>query len=150
MTHDRETACGTRRAYRISKTFGLLAPMTGDHDMDSFYTTSGSSPPPERHEDTAKNNPRPEEQEGAGSLPEQLVEALAGLLAEALVNDIRQYPDLREVTPSSAAPSEDPVGAPPVKNGRHRQSERHRRTSTRSRTRRLAHAPSNQRVHPAP
>jgi hypothetical protein len=110
--------------------------------MDSFFTTSGSSPPQQRHEDTAGIDPRPQEQEGAGPLPEELVEALAGLLAEALVNDIRQYPDLRDLTHSNAS-FPDPAGvtAPPETGAHPQQSERHRHTSTRSRARRPAHAP---------
>jgi hypothetical protein len=62
--------------------------------MDSFFVTSGASPPQERHHDNAGPDPRSHDEEGPGPLPEALVEALAGLLAEALVRDIRQYPDL--------------------------------------------------------
>jgi hypothetical protein len=76
--------------------------------MDLFFTTSGSSPPQEGAHDTAGHGSRPQEQEGAGGLPEELVEALAALLAQALVNDIRQYPNLRDLTPDGTA-----VAAPP-------------------------------------
>ncbi len=58
--------------------------------MDRFYSTSGSSPPEGRRDHPAQHDL--EEQEGLRPLPEELVEALAGLLAQALVNDIRQYP----------------------------------------------------------
>jgi hypothetical protein len=60
--------------------------------MNSFFTATGSSPPPECHDDTGAHDPRPEDPEPTCSLPEELIEALAGLLAEALVQDIRQYP----------------------------------------------------------
>jgi hypothetical protein len=56
--------------------------------MHSFYRTSGSSPPKEHHD----NRVGPDPSSGEPPLPEELVEALAGLLAEALVQDIRQYP----------------------------------------------------------
>ena len=59
--------------------------------MDSFYRTTGSSPP---------NGPAP--RPGEPPLPEEFVEALAVLLAQALINDIRQYPDLLSLTPADA------------------------------------------------
>jgi hypothetical protein len=79
-------------------------------------------------------DPRLEQQENPSPLPEELVEALAALLAEALVNDIRQYPDLRDL-PCAGAPV-----ATRGSDSSPRPSARHPRTSTRSRTRRPAHA----------
>ena len=76
--------------------------------MDSFFTATGTSPPPKCNDDTRGYDRRPEEPEAICALPEELVEALAGLLAQALVNDIRQYPDLRDLTPAGT-----PVTAPP-------------------------------------
>jgi hypothetical protein len=118
-------------------------PITGDYDVDSFFTTSGSSPPQEGTQDTAAHDSRPEEQVAACALPEELVEALAGLLAEALVNDIRQYPDLRELTLSSSS-LPDPAGvhltAPPETDTCPSSPQVIRHTSTRSRTRRPARA----------
>jgi hypothetical protein len=73
--------------------------------MNSFFSASGSSPPRGRQPDTAGHDPHPEKHDGVSPLPEELVEALAALLAEALVNDIRQYPDRRDLTPDGA-----PVG----------------------------------------
>jgi hypothetical protein len=108
--------------------------------LDSFFTTTGSSPPQQRHEDAAGHDPCPQEQEGAGGLPEELVEALAGLLAEALINDIRQYPDLHlspALLPDSA---EVQVIAPAGLDARPQQSERQRHIPTGSRVRRPAHA----------
>jgi hypothetical protein len=83
--------------------------------VDSFFTATGSSPPPECPDDIAGHDARLEGPEGVSPLPEELVEALAGLLAQALVNDIRQYPDLQEVThlPASLpAPTEELVAPP--------------------------------------
>jgi hypothetical protein len=57
--------------------------------MGSFFAASGPSPPPGCSEDIDRND-----QEGVHPLPEELVEVLAGLLAQALVNDIRQYPQI--------------------------------------------------------
>ena len=113
--------------------------------MDSFYRTSGSSPPKECHDNRAEPDPRSDEQTDVRPLPEELVEALAALLAQALINDIRQYPDLREATLSSASPP-DPAEAALLASPRKRcppcQSEP-RHTSTRGRARRPAHAPSH-------
>ena len=120
--------------------------------MNSFFTSTGSSPPEERPEAAAGHDPRPEEQEGAGPLPEELIEALAGLLAEALVRDIRQYPDLQQLSLSHASlpdPAEVPVTAPPGPHTHPQQSQRSRHTPTR-RVRRPVHAPSDQRVHATP
>jgi hypothetical protein len=120
-----------------------LTPMTGDQDMESFFTTTGSSPPQQRQGDTAGHDPCRQEQEGTGALPEELVDALAGLLAEALINDIRQYPDLH-LSPALLPDSADvQVIAPAGLDARPQQSERHRHTSARSRVRRPAHAPSD-------
>ena len=100
--------------------------------MDPFYSTSGSSPPKGR--DPAGHNLHLGEQESHSPLPEELVETLAVLLAEALVNDIRQYPDLGDLTLANA-----PVAAARADTRSHEPSRR-RPTSTRSSTRRPAHA----------
>jgi hypothetical protein len=60
---------------------------------DSFFTASGSSPPVD-----------------AQPLPPELVEALATLLADALVADIRQYPNLAEVQTNQESTVESPSG----------------------------------------
>jgi hypothetical protein len=107
--------------------------------MDSFFMTSGSSPPQEGTHGTADHDSGPQTQEGACALPEELIEALAGLLAKALVNDIRQYPDLSGLTRSHARiSSTTPPGVTHPK-----QPEGRRHTSPRSRVRRSAHAPSD-------
>ena len=62
---------------------------------DSF-TTSGSSPPVDDPD--------------VPSLPPELVEALASLLAEAIVADIRQFPNLAELQPNHAPAVESPSG----------------------------------------
>jgi hypothetical protein len=102
--------------------------------MDPFYSTSGSSPPEGQSHGPARHEVPPEEQEPR-PLPEDLIDALAALLAQALVNDIRQYPDLRDLSPSGTA-----VVAPPGAGPCPRSSAGHRHTSTRSRTRRPTHA----------
>jgi hypothetical protein len=103
--------------------------------MNSFFTTSGSSPPEGCRDHPAEHDLRPDQQENPTPLPEELVEALAALLAQALVNDIRQYPDLQDLTPAGA-----PVTAPPGMDARPQQAAGHRHIATRSRTRRPAHA----------
>ena len=62
---------------------------------DPFYSTSGSSPPEGCPNLRVRHDLQP--------LPEELVEALATLLAQALVNDMRQYPDLPHLTPTGAS-----------------------------------------------
>ena len=99
--------------------------------MDPFYSTSGSSPPEEPLHRPDGHEVRPEEQESP-SLPEEFIEALAALLATALVNDIRQHPNLRDLT-SNGTPVAGADTCP-------QPSARHRRISTRSSTRRPAHA----------
>ena len=118
--------------------------------MDSFFRTTGSSPPPQCQVDASGHDPRPHA-EGISPLPEELVKGLAALLAAALVNDIRQYPDLRDLMLSSVSPSgtTDAVVPSPEPDSLPQQSEDHRRSSTRSTARRSAHAPSDQRVHSA-
>jgi hypothetical protein len=53
---------------------------------NTYFASSGASPPPNDG--------------GAPPLPPELVDALAGLLAEAIVADIRQYPNLAELQPN--------------------------------------------------
>ena len=103
--------------------------------MDSFFTATGASPPPECQDDTLGHDRRPEEPEAICPLPEELVEALAGLLAQALVNDIRQYIDLRDLPPNGT-----PLAAPPGAGPCPKPSAGHRHIATRPRTRRPAHA----------
>jgi hypothetical protein len=91
--------------------------------MDSFYSASGSSPP---NSDEGLPTPR---------LPEELVETLAALLAQAIVNDIRQYPDLWGLTINGTS-----VASPPKVATRRHQATRHRHTPKRARTRRSTRA----------
>lgn len=60
------------------------------------FVSSGSSPPVD---DT-----------DAPPLPPELVEALANLLAEAIVADIRQFPNLAELQPNHKPMVESPSG----------------------------------------
>jgi hypothetical protein len=62
----------------------------------SFFASSGSSPPLDGAD--------------APSLPPELVEALATLLAQAIVGDIRQYPNLAELQPNPEPTVESPSG----------------------------------------
>ncbi len=103
--------------------------------MDSFFTATGASPPSESYNGSRRQNPHPPEPEPTCPLPEELVEALAGLLAQALVNDIRQYFDLRDLTLNGT-----PVAARPGAGLCPKPSTDHPHSSTRSRTRGPAHA----------
>ena len=69
------------------------------------YQTSGTSPPPAGAHSPVFSTPSE-----PPPIPEELIEALAVLLAEALVADIRQYPTLAEVEPSQAPTVESPSG----------------------------------------
>ena len=62
--------------------------------IETFYQTSGSSPP------TADRSP----------LPPELIEDLARFLADALIADIRQYPNLAALQPNLEATVESPSG----------------------------------------
>ena len=62
--------------------------------IETFYQASGSSPPAAGH----------------SPLPPELVEDLARLLADALVADIRQYPNLAELQAKSDPTVESPSG----------------------------------------
>ena len=62
--------------------------------IDSFYQASGSSPPAA----------------GDAALPPELVEDLARFLADALIADIRQYPNLPELQPNHEATIQSPSG----------------------------------------
>ena len=82
---------------------------------DTFYRASGTSPPDEDGVtvgSTSTPEPLP--------LPPELVEDLARLLADALVADIRQYPNLAELEAKRESTVESPSG-------------RHRRRSPRQR-----------------
>jgi hypothetical protein len=70
---------------------------------DTFYTASGSSPPA-----IAAETATPSGASEAPPLPEELIEDLARLLAEAIVADIRQYPNLLELKAESEAIVESP------------------------------------------
>jgi hypothetical protein len=139
---------GTRRARRIPKTFGPA--YADDRRLRRGFVLHDQRvvPSPRGTQDTAAHDSRPEEQVAACALPEELVEALAGLLAQALINDIRQYPDLSGLTHSHLDPATIPPTTPPGVT-LPKQSEGRRHTPTRSKTRRSAHAPSDQRTHAA-
>ena len=62
--------------------------------IDSFYQASGSSPPAA----------------GQSPLPPELVEDLARFLADAIVADIRQYPNLAELKAKRESTVESPSG----------------------------------------
>ena len=62
----------------------------------SFFASTGSSPPADDPD--------------APPLPPELVEALASLLADAIVSDIRQYPNLAEVQANHEPTVESPSG----------------------------------------
>jgi hypothetical protein len=72
---------------------------------ETFFTTSGSSPPVD-----------------APPLPPELVEALAALLADAIVADIRQYPNFVELQTNHEPTVESPSGL-----NRRRPAPEHRR-----------------------
>ena len=72
---------------------------------DTFYQTSGASPPSESQAADA-GAPLPD----PPPLPAELIEDLARLLAEALIADIRQYPNLAEVQSNREATVESPSG----------------------------------------
>jgi hypothetical protein len=78
---------------------------------NSHFASSGSSPPVDFS--------------GVPSLPPELVEALAELLAEAIVADIRQFPNLAELCANQESTVESPSGHdrtdPPVRRQRTRQ-----------------------------
>ena len=72
---------------------------------DTFYRASGTSPPDEDGVtvgSTSTPEPLP--------LPPELVEDLARLLADALVADIRQYPNLAELEAKRESTVESPSG----------------------------------------
>jgi hypothetical protein len=71
---------------------------------DTFYQTSGTSPPGRAD---SRLLPAPSE---TPSMSEELIEALAALLADALVADIRQYPNLAELKAKSNQTVESPSG----------------------------------------
>jgi hypothetical protein len=72
---------------------------------DTFYEASGSSPP--SHDEALRDATAPSE---PLPLPPELIEELARLLAEAIVADIRQYPNLTELKANSEATVESPSG----------------------------------------
>jgi hypothetical protein len=63
---------------------------------NTYFASSGASPPPNDG--------------GAPPLPPELVDALADLLAEAIVADIRQYPNLAELQWNLEPTVESPSG----------------------------------------
>ena len=72
---------------------------------ETFYHASGSSPPRESGSTDARapsSDPLP--------LPPELVEDLARFLAEAVVADIRQYPNLSDLQPKRESTVESPSG----------------------------------------
>jgi hypothetical protein len=81
--------------------------MTSVPGPEAFFTKSGSSPP-------AAQNGAPEAPraavEAAAEMPTELAEELGRLLAEALVADIKQYPNLADIKASEKATVESPPG----------------------------------------
>jgi hypothetical protein len=71
--------------------------------IETFYHASGSSPPAAGHT----------------PLPPELVEDLARLLADALVADIRQYPNLSDLQPKRESTVESPWGLDRTRTSRH-------------------------------
>ena len=78
------------------------APVT---TTETFYEASGSSPP--SHDEALRDATAPSE---PLPLPPELIDELARLLAEAIVADIRQYPNLAELKANSEATVESPSG----------------------------------------
>ena len=72
---------------------------------DTFYQASGSSPPM-----SSDAPPDPATPSEPLPLPPELIEDLARLLAEAIVADIRQYPNLAELQPNHDSTLESPSG----------------------------------------
>jgi len=74
---------------------------------DTFFTASGPSPPA----DGAKALKSIEASTLEGqSLPPQLIEELAALLASALVADIRQFPNFAQIKANHGSTVESPRG----------------------------------------
>jgi hypothetical protein len=77
--------------------------------IDSFYQASGSSPPIAGHD----------------APPPELVEDLAQFLADAIIADIREYPNLAELKAKPESTVESPSGLdrtdPPARRRRTRQ-----------------------------
>jgi hypothetical protein len=72
-----------------------------------FFTKSGSSPP------AAQNGAQEASRAAGGAAPEMpvnLAEELGRILAEALVADIRQYPNLAQLKAAEATTVESPPG----------------------------------------
>ena len=73
--------------------------------IDTYYQASGSSPPghdPVQGVATEPSEPLP--------LPPELIEDLASLLADAIVADIRLYPNLAELHANQQVTDESPSG----------------------------------------
>jgi len=72
---------------------------------DTFYQASGTSPP-----DAATATSISAASSESPPLPEELIEDLARLLAEAIVADIRQYPNIAELKANHEVTVESPTG----------------------------------------
>ena len=98
---------------------------------DTFYEASGSSPPnhdPAQGVATEPSEPLP--------LPPELIEDLARLFAEAIVADIRQYPNLADLKANQQVTGSSPSGHDRRRKARPSAD----RTRTPRETRRLAKA----------
>jgi hypothetical protein len=74
---------------------------------EAFFTRSGSSPPADPAHVTRSSETAPSEGQ---PLPPQLIEELAALVANALVADIRQFPNLAEIQANHDPTVESPRG----------------------------------------
>ena len=72
---------------------------------ETFYQASGSSPPT-----SSDASPDPATRPEPLPLPQELIEDLARLFADAIVADIRQYPNLSELKANRDATVESPSG----------------------------------------
>jgi len=98
---------------------------------DAFFTTSGSSPPGNGAQaltgnEAAPIQPRP--------LPPELIEELAALLASALVEDIRQFPNLADIKANQDSTVQSPRGHDRTQGARGRTRQPASRSSRRPRT----------------
>jgi hypothetical protein len=73
--------------------------------IDSFYQSTGTSPP-----SAGADSPMPSAPSDTPAMPEELIETLATLLADALIADIRQYPNLAELPANRESTVESPSG----------------------------------------
>ena len=79
---------------------------------NSYFASSGASPPVDFSgaPPLPSGSSPPDSEPTPPPLPPELVEALAGLLAEAIVADIRQFPNLAELCANQESTVESPWG----------------------------------------